>query len=50
LSETNWEEYQKTHKFKETNYSVKEREWKMLDYANPAWTKAMAFGGREYQN
>lgn len=42
-----WREYQKKHKFKETDYSVKEREWRMLDYANPAWAPALPFGGRQ---
>lgn len=42
-----WENYQRKHKFKETDYGVKEREWNMLDYANPAWTKALPFGGRK---
>jgi hypothetical protein len=45
-SEPTWKEYQELHNFKETDYSVKEREWKMLDYGNPAWVPAIAFGGR----
>jgi hypothetical protein len=40
-----WKEYQVLHNFVETDYSVKQCEWKMLDYANPAWTPALAFGG-----
>jgi len=42
-----WKEYQKLHNFKEIDYAVKEREWKMLDLANPAWTPALPFGGRK---
>jgi hypothetical protein len=42
-----WFEYQKLHNFVESDYDVKEREWKMLDYLNPAWVPALPFGGRE---
>lgn len=35
-----WVEYQHLHNFKETDYSVKSSEWKMLDYDNPAWQSA----------
>ncbi len=35
-----WREYQTLHNFKEVDCSVKVSEWKMLDYANPAWAPA----------
>lgn len=35
-----WKEYQELHNFKETDYGVKNNEWNMLDYANPAWQPA----------
>ena len=39
----NWREYQELHSFRETDYTVNEREWRMLDYANPNWFPALPY-------
>lgn len=38
--EPTWKEYQELHNFREIDYKVKDSEWKMLDYANPAYQPA----------